>query len=181
MTNRILLGASALSLAIVGVACLTPRANADTTQSVTAQFSVTVPYAVGITVTQPTAITGLKASSVGTTTSSISTTNNTGKTGTVTVKDADTNTNLATSDGSYTIPTSSKVAAGTSSWGISTDSGSTYKAMPASNGTAATVGNDGAATTGSYTVTYGVGVSSVQRAGTYSDTIQFTMTADTSN
>lgn len=181
MKSKTLLGASVLSLAVVGVACMVPgggtRAEAVTAvgDSATTELNAYIDDAVGISVTDPSEI-RLNASAIGTTTSTISTTNNTGYKGTVTVKDEDTDTNMT--NGDYKIPASNTITAGTSGWGISTDSGSTYKAMPASNGTAITIGSDTGLGNESYTVTYGVGASSIQHSGYYSDSVVYYMTAE---
>lgn len=99
----------------------------------------------------------------------------------LTLADEDTNTSLATA--SATINTAAGLpVAGTASWAVSIDAGTTWLAMPASDATPITVKNYAAShdlvIEDQSTVRYGVATASDQATGTYTDTITYTATAN---
>lgn len=176
MKKSALLAVSALSLGVVGLAMCTPVVSAiSETQDAT--ITVNVAGTLGIGNATPGALNvniNMNANDIKTQVSNIATTNNTGSTATLTVKDKDANTDLSAGAGK-TIPTGTNVVKGTSAWGIKVGAGG-YQAMPNNVGTAISIGNDGGATTKSYAVTYGVSTSPTQAAGTYTDQIAYTLT-----
>lgn len=176
MKKSALLAVSALSLGVVGLAMCTPVVSAiSETQDAT--ITVNVAGTLGIGNATPGALNvniNMNANDIKTQVSNIATTNNTGSTATLTVKDKDASTDLSAGAGK-TIPTGTNVVKGTSTWGIKVGAGS-YQAMPNNAGTAISIGNDGGATTKSYAVTYGVSTSPTQAAGTYTDQIAYTLT-----
>ena len=176
MKKSALLAVSALSLGVVGLAMCTPVVSAiSETQDAT--ITVNVAGTLGIGNATPGALNvniNMNANDIKTQVSNIATTNNTGSTATLTVKDKDASTDLSAGAGK-TIPTGTNVVKGTSAWGIKVGAGS-YQAMPNNAGTAISIGNDGGATTKNYAVTYGVSTSPTQVAGTYTDQIAYTLT-----
>ena len=184
MKKSALLAVSALSLGVVGLATFTPVVSAVTSSS-NATVSVTIEGTLGVGKDESGSAESLNVNfgtisagdPVKTVESTISTTNNTGGAATLTVKDADTNTNLTSGD--ENIPTSATITAGTSAWGISVNNDDTYAAMPSSEaGSGLTIGSDGAATTKDFTVKYGLATSATQAVGSYSDQIVYTFTAN---
>lgn len=99
----------------------------------------------------------------------------------LTLADKDTNTNLATAS-AYIATAAGLPTAGTASWAVSIDSGTNWLAMPASNGTPITVKNYTAThdvvVEDQSTVRYGVATANDQAAGTYTDTVTYTATAN---
>ena len=184
MKKSALLAVSALSLGVVGLATFTPVVNAVSSNT-NATVSVTISGTLGVGNDESGSAQSLNVEfgsiaagdPVKTVNSTISTTNNTGNAATLTVKDADTETALVS--GENKIPASATVQAGTSAWGISVNNDDTYAAVPSSEeGTGLTIGSDDAATSHDFTVKYGLSTSATQAAGTYSDIIVYTFTAE---
>ena len=191
MKKSVLLAVSAMSLGLVGAAAFTPVVSAENDPASQEQtISVKVNGTLGI---------GGGSGAVGTlqgidmTTNAIDAnsakesaeqtvgvTNNTGASATLTVKDSDENTNLVSeSDANDKIPTAgaTSLTAGTSGWGFKGGQVEEYTAMPANDGEALTVyqGSDAQKDT---SVRIKVSTSTTQAAGTYSDTISYTLTKD---
>ena len=183
MKKSALLAVSALSLGVVGLATFTPVVNA-VSSSTNANVSVTISGTLGVGNDESGSAQSLDVAfgsiaagdPVKTVPSTIKTTNNTGSAATLTVKDADTETALVS--GGNKIPAGATIQAGTSAWGISVNNDDTYAAMPSSDGGGLPIGSDGAATSHSFTVKYGLSTSATQAAGTYSDEIVYTFTAE---
>lgn len=191
MKKSAFLAVSALSLGVVGLAGFAPIINADATTSTTnATITVDVQGGLGIGTgdgANSQVGTDKTLSALNVNFGSINThaaaeksvevamTNNTGNTATMTLKDADKNTNLVS--GGNTIPTNASISEGSSAWGVKVDTGA-YQAMPASNGTAINVlsSNGTTETNIKATVSYKVSTSSTQAKGTYTDTVKYTAT-----
>ena len=189
MKKSALLAVSALSLGVVGLATFTPVVNAaDTTATGDATVTVAVSEALSIggeditpgqnnpvdifTTTMSVDFGSIKAGEAATPqTKSVTVNNNSGKAGALTVKAKD-NANLV--NGTHSIPAGTSVKAGTSAWGISTDSGATFKAP--STDTPIPIGTDNGAESHKYDVTYGVSTAKTQAAGTYRGTVTYTYT-----
>lgn len=190
MKKSALLAVSALSLGLVGLSTFVPVANAAYSTTNDAEVKVVVSEAFGIGSSEvkdggSTAWTGedvdfgtigvnAKATDVAKT---IYTINNSGTSASLTLKDKDATTALTS--GTDTIATGEGVAAGTSAWGVKLPDANTYSAMPASTGTALTVGTNsgsGDETSKSFTVSYGVSTSATQAGGTYTDTVTYSFT-----
>lgn len=180
MKKSALLAVSALSLGVVGLATFTPVVNAI--DSAPATVSVTIEGSLGVGVndddgsTQTLDVTfdSMTANDLKTKQATISTTNNTGKAATLSVKDSDATTALTSGDN--TIQTGTNVKAGNSAWGISVNNDSTYAAIPANTEAGVTIGSDNAATSKDFQVTYGVSTSATQATGTYTDQIVYSFT-----
>lgn len=95
---------------------------------------------------------------------------------TITVQDEDASTDLVLGNNVDTIPAGTTIAAGTSAWGYTLTSGSSYAAVPASTGTAASIKSDGSAFADGEqtTVYYGVSTKAAQKSGIYTDKIVYT-------
>lgn len=189
MKKSVLLAVSAMSLGLVGAAAFTPVVSAESDPASQEQtISVKVNGTLGI---------GGGSGAVGTpqcidmTTDAIDAnsakesaeqtvgvTNNTGASATLTVTDKDENTNLV-SDANGTIPTAgaASLTAGTSGWGFKGGQVAEYTAMPANSGKALTV-YTGSDTQKDTSVKIKVSTSTTQAAGTYKDTISYTLTKD---
>ena len=181
MKKSALLAVSALSLGVVGLATFTPVVNAVSSNA-NANVSVTISGTLGVgndesgsAQSLDVAFGSIAAGEVKTVGTTIRTTNNTGTAATLTVKDADTETALAS--GGNKIPAGATIQAGTPAWGISVNNDDTYAAMPSSDGGGLTIGSDGAATSHSFAVKYGLSTSATQAAGTYTDQIVYTFTS----
>lgn len=175
MKKSALLAVSALSLGVVGLATFTPVVNAVESTK-TATITVTVNGTLGITEAQDVTVAAMNADDMKEGSHTVKTTNNTGTNATLTVKDADADTNLVGATPSNTIATNATIAKGTSAWGVKGGLQGEYAAMPASNaaGLSLYTGNDTNKETG---VTYGVSTSTTQAADTYTDQVQYTFTA----
>lgn len=100
----------------------------------------------------------------------------------LTLKDADTNTNLVRSGGTETIPTSPTISTTASAWGVKAYNAAAYSAVPASNATALLIRNVGTQTAALVNhptlFKFGFSATDTQRAGTYTDNIILTATAN---
>lgn len=102
----------------------------------------------------------------------------------VEMTDSDTNTAMLQIDangdpknGGGVIPTGDLTGT-TSGWGYSIDNGTSYKAVPAVNGTPAEIINTSDTSEKSSTVTFGVKAASDQAEGNYKSTVVFTATVN---
>lgn len=192
MKKSVLLAVSAMSLGLVGVAAFTPVVSAESAPASQDQtISVKVNGTLGI---------GGGSGAVGTpqgidmTTDAIDAnsakesaeqtvgvTNNTGASATLTVTDKDDDTNLVSdTNDTNKIPTAddgASLTAGTSGWGFKGGLVAEYTAMPAKSGKALTV-YKGSDTQKDISVKIKVSTSTTQAAGTYTDTISYTLTKD---
>lgn len=96
---------------------------------------------------------------------------------TLTLADADTDTNLV--NGSYNIPAQAGVpVAGTPGYAVTTNGGTNWLAIPASNGSALTVATTTTAGSGTHPYSFASSIASTTAAGTYENTVRFTVTAN---
>ena len=182
------LAVSVLSLGVVGLAGFAPVVNAaPTTVTQPSTFTVNIAEGVGIDpADKPDGVDSalanvslnLNARTTGVVTTGGSILNNTGVAATVTVEDADDNTNLV--NGANNIPTKAGVLnATTASWGIQkgvakvTDA---LVAVPAKGGAAIDVAPTNTTGKQNFTVTYGASSGDAVK-GSYKDTLTYTMTA----
>ena len=184
MKKSALLAVSALSLGVVGLATFTPVVNAvtSTTGDATVQVHVQESLAIGETPINPDQenqtvdmsmmnvnFGPVKAGEVATKqTKTVAINNNSGKAGTLSISATDPN---LSDDAGHTIPAGNSIQAGTSAWGYSLDSGSTYKAVTTSP---APLGSDSGAEQKTYTVDFGLSTAKTQASGDYDGTVTYT-------
>lgn len=178
----ILIGLSFMVLTLLSVKTLAPEIRTDA-----ATETLTVgPYQLSMAVDASTSIsiTPTDQQKIATGTNNISITNTCSAGATVTMKAKTTETALtptSTNSGGVnkTIAATTSSSLSDNAWGFSTNSGSTYYAIPASTATPASIYNEMTAQTAAKTipVTFGVKIDSSIPSGTYTNDIVYTMAA----
>lgn len=188
MKKSVLLAVSAMSLGLVGAAAFTPVVSAESDPASQEQtISVKVNGTLGIgggkgAVGTPQVI-DMASDAIDANSAkeskpqTVGVTNNTGASATLTVKDKDDDTNLVSGTNTISTADAASLTAGTSGWGFKGGLVTEYKAMPA-NKEAGLAVYQGADTQKDTSVNVKVSTSTTQAAGTYSDTIIYTLTKD---
>lgn len=175
-------GVAALAVAIVPAAA---SYAADTSQNATYSVTISETLSLGYTAATNTATVANGSYNTEITGGTLTAITNYSGGYTLTVKDADTNNALTGTSGSISAGTT--LDGSVSNWALKASGtnavATDWFAVPVSTGTAVTVAQSSAPTSATgttTTITYGVGVASNQAAGTYSDTVVYTIAKKTS-